>query len=404
MTLNVPEGLERLPAQNACPTNEPASTKQLGRRRGDLQGAHRHGRLQGMRLRPLLTWAGLTPLRRAVATVVAVLAVSAVGVLEYATGAELSFAPLYVLVIVAVTVVAGAGVGLVAAAWSAAMWGAADILTGRSPSGPGVQVWNGLVRFVVHGIVVLLVTALLRALRAARESEARSRSFLAAAAHQLRTPVAALSASVEALLLEGASPAQERLLANVAGETSRLGRLVSSLLRTARLDQGEALRPQAVDLVDLCETELDRARQLSNLQWRLSLEWEVPQRVVLDGEATRESLANLLDNARRHASTAVEVKVRVERGHLGIHVSDDGPGLPSGAEGRAFDRFVTLDGRGGTGLGLAIARELAQRQGGDLVYTRKAFLLTLPLTDAPDGATGTRVKPPSGANARLPTR
>jgi len=284
------------------------------------------------------------------------------------------------------------------------MWGAADIMTGRSQSGAGVQVWNGMVRFVVHGIVVLLVTALLRALRAARESEARSRSFLAAAAHQLRTPVAAVSASVEALLLEGASPAQERLLANVAGETSRLGRLVTSLLRTARLDQGEALRPQAFDLVDLCETELDRARQLSNLQWRLSLEWEVPQRVVLDGEATRESLANLLDNARRHASTAVEVKVRVERGQLGIHVSDDGPGLPSGAESRAFDRFVTLDGRGGTGLGLAIARELAQRQGGDLVYERKAFLLTLPFTDAPDDVTGTRVKPPFGANARLQTR
>jgi len=358
-----------------------------------------------MRLRPLLTWAGLTPLRRAVATVASVLAVFAVGVLEYATGAELSFAALYVLVIVAVTVVAGAGVGIVAAAWSAAVWGAADSLTGRSETGVGVQVWNGVVRFVVHVIVVLLVTALLRALRAARESEARSRSFLAAAAHQLRTPVAALSASVEALLLEGASPAQERLLANVAGETSRLGRLVASLLRTARLDQGEALRPQAVDLVELCETELDRARQLSSLQWRLVLGRDVPHRVVLDAEATRESLANLIDNARRHAATAVEVRVRVERGYLVVQVADDGPGLPSGAEDRAFERFVTLDGRGGTGLGLAIARELARRQGGDLIYDLKAFVLTLPLTDAPDaGATGKPVKSPPGANARLPTR
>lgn len=360
---------------------------------------------EGMRVRPLLTWAGRTPRRRAAAAAAALVVVFAVGALDHATGSALSFAAFYVLVIVAVTVVAGAGVGIVAAAWSAAVWGAADVLTGRSETGVGVQVWNGLVRFVVHGIVVLLVTALLRALRAARESEARSRSFLAAAAHQLRTPVAALSASVEALLLEGASPAQERLLANVAGETSRLGRLVASLLRTARLDQGEALRPQAVDLVKLCETELDRARQLSSLQWRLALGRDVPQRVVLDAEATRESLANLIENARRHASTAVEVRVRVERGHLVIHIADDGPGLPSGAEDRAFERFVTLDGRGGTGLGLAIARELARRQGGDLIYERKAFLLTLPLIGAPDdGATGTRVKSPSGANARLPIR
>ena len=360
---------------------------------------------EGMRVRPLLTWAGRTPLRRGVATVASVLAVCAVGVLEYATGAELSFAALYVLVIVAVTVVAGPGVGIVTAAWSAAVWGAADSLTGRSETGAGVQVWNGVVRFVVHGIVVLLVTALLRALQAARESEARSRSFLAAAAHQLRTPVAALGASVEALLLEGASPAQERLLANVASETSRLGRLVASLLRTARLDQGEALRAQAVDLMEVCETEVDRARQLSSLQWRLVLGRDVPQRVVLDAEATRESLANLIDNARRHAAATVEVRVQVERGHLVIHVADDGPGLPAGAEDQAFDRFVTLDGRGGTGLGLAIARDLARRQGGNLIYHRKAFVLTLPLNEASDdGAKGTPVKSPAAGNNRLPTR
>jgi len=71
-----------------------------------------------------------------------------------------------------------------------------------------------------------------------------SRAFPASAAHQLRTPVAALGASVEALLLEGASPTQERLLANVATEATRLGRLVASLLRTARLDQGEPLQPK----------------------------------------------------------------------------------------------------------------------------------------------------------------
>jgi len=65
--------------------------------------------------------------------------------------------------------------------------------------------------------------------------------------------VAALGTSVEALLLEGASPAQERLLANVATEATRLGRLVASLLRTARLDQGEPLQPEATPLGELCE-------------------------------------------------------------------------------------------------------------------------------------------------------
>lgn len=357
-----------------------------------------------MHLRPLLLWTRRTPSRRAAAAVISLLVVLAVGALDYSTGSGLSFAAFYVLVIVAVSVVAGAGVGILAAAWSAVVWGAADVLIGESRTSAGIRVGNGLVRFVVHAIVVLLVTALLRALRAARESEERSRSFLAAAAHQLRTPVAALSASVEALLLEGASPGQERLLANVAGETSRLGRLVASLLRTARLDQGEALRPEEINLVALCESELERVRQLSSLQWRFVVARDLPGRVVLDTEATRESLANLLDNARRHASSAVEVRVGLERGNLLLRVADDGPGLPSGAEDRAFDRFVTLDGQGGTGLGLAIARDLARRQGGDLTYERKAFVLTLPLTGPGDLPNERRSKAARDTSGRQPVR
>jgi len=353
-----------------------------------------------MRFRPLIAWASRTPMQRALAVVAALLVVFAVGALDYATGSRLSFAVFYVLVIIAITVVAGAGAGVVAAVWSAVVWGAADAHTIRVGTGVGVQLWNGVVRAVVHVIVVFLVTALLRALQAARDSEARSRSFLAVAAHQLRTPIAALSASVEALLLEGADPGQERLLANVARETSRLGRLVASLLRTARLDQGESLRAVPVDLVDLCERELDRARQLSSLEWRLVMERETPGEVVLDAEATRESLGNLLDNARRHARTRVDVQVSAENGHVALTILDDGPGLPSGAETRAFERFVTLDGRGGSGLGLAIARELARRQGGDLVYDRKAFVLTLPIVEAQTGGIEKRPHHPNGGGRK----
>lgn len=333
---------------------------------------------------PLTHWTTTgTARRRAGAATAALAAIVVIGAVDSTTGSALSFAAFYVLVIVAATVAAGTPAGLATAVGSAVAWGAADAFTGRS-IGLGVQVWNGFVRLAVHVIVVLLVTALLRALQAARESEERSRSFLAAAAHQLRTPVAAVSASVEALLLEGASPPQERLLANVAGETSRLGRLVTALLRTARLDQGEELRCHAVDVVALTAAELDRLRQLSLVEWRLEISPRVPARVVLDPDATRESLANVLDNAGRHAATAVEVTIAVDHGRLTIDVADDGPGLPAAAEDRAFERFVTLDGRSGTGLGLPIARELARRQGGDLVYERKTFRMVLPLIDAGD--------------------
>jgi signal transduction histidine kinase len=342
-------------------------------------------------LRSLLTWASHSSLRRAVVAASLFVALLGIGVADSVTGPELSFGVFYVLAVVMVTLVAGAAIGTVAALFSAVLSGVADVITSRSGVGAGVDVWNGVTRSGVHLIVVMLLAALLRALRAARESEARSRSFLATAAHQLRTPVAAVSTSVEALLLEGATPAQERLLANVAGEASRLGRLVTSLLRTARLDQGEPLQCQPVDLRELCKQELERVRQLSLLEWRLTVSPATPDLVILDPEATRESLSNLLDNARRHGTSVVGVRVGVADAQVVLEVTDDGPGLPSGTELQAFDRFVTLDGRGGTGLGLAIARELAHRQGGDLVYSHKAFRFTLPLREATSDALAGRL-------------
>ena len=71
-----------------------------------------------------------------------------------------------------------------------------------------------------------------------------------------------------------------------------------------------------------------------------------------------------------------------------IRVADDGPGLPKGQEEHAFERFVSLDGKGGCGLGLAIARDLSRAHGGDLVYDRSvgAFVLRLPVAPASSGA------------------
>jgi signal transduction histidine kinase len=324
-----------------------------------------------------------------------------IGALDSLTGSNVSFGVFYVLLVVSVTVVAGAVVGIAAALFSAVVWGAADIITSNSSLSVGIDIWNVVTRFVVHAIVVVLLAAVLEALRTARESEARSRSFLATAAHQLRTPIAALSASVEALLVEGSTPGQERLLTNLAGEASRLGRLVASLLRTARLDQGEALRPQAVDLRQLCHSEIERIRQLSVAECRLTVESGVPSIVLLDHDATSETISNLLDNARRHAVSMLQLRVSSERDRLVLEVTDDGPGLPTGAEAQAFDRFVTLDGRGGTGLGLAIARELAQRQGGDLAYTRKAFVLELPIQGLTDGPRSSHLPDPSVTDSRV---
>jgi PAS domain S-box-containing protein len=223
------------------------------------------------------------------------------------------------------------------------------------------------------------------ALDEAKSSEVRTRRFLADAAHQLRTPVAGIQACAETLLICGDPAAADQLLAHLAQETSRAGRLIKALLQTARLDQGMvvARRPHAVR--SLCEEELDRARALApELALRLIAPgWET-RMVELDVDVVREILANLLDNARRHARSTIEVTLAGEGLTIEVRVSDDGPGLAPMVSDRAFDRFVSLDGQGGTGLGLPIARGLAEAHGGTLRYEDGAFILRLAVS-CPDG-------------------
>lgn len=208
--------------------------------------------------------------------------------------------------------------------------------------------------------------------------DGRSKHFLADAAHQLRTPIARIQASTEALLGGSSPEEQDRLLADIARETARSARLVSAMLRIARLDEGEALNKAPTDVVALCCDEVDRAWTMSpTLDIVVSagdLSGEPPR---VDANAVREILANLLDNARRHAAHLVEVVVGSTGGTVEIRVVDDGPGLPDDLVERAFDRFASLDGKGGSGLGLSIARALACAHGGDLTYDA-GFVLTLP--------------------------
>lgn len=219
------------------------------------------------------------------------------------------------------------------------------------------------------------------ALSDARDSAARSRRFLADAAHQLRTPMAGIQAAAENLLL-GADPLDRgRLLADVVRETSRASRLITSLLRIARLDEGQPLVPTPCNPVSLCAEEVDRAWSLSpHLDIVLNSEGLPGARIELDAGALHEVLANLLDNARRYAAEKIEVLIRATGGGVEIRVADDGPGVPAGMEDQVFERFVSVGHRGGSGLGLAIARELARRHGGDLRYTEGGFVLWAPVT------------------------
>lgn len=214
-----------------------------------------------------------------------------------------------------------------------------------------------------------------------RETQVSCRRFVADAAHQLRTPMTGIQASAESLLRGAAPPLRDALLANVVRETSRSARLISDLLKLARLDEGEPLQPTALDLVSLCRDEVSRAwslaPQLDVVLRAPALDWPVE----VDENGVREILANLLDNARRHARSQIEVVLQADDEGVEVRVADDGRGVAPDMVERIFERFVTLDGLGGSGLGLAIGRELARAHGGDLGYREGAFVLRLPIRE-----------------------
>ncbi|GGI05013.1 HAMP domain-containing sensor histidine kinase [Egicoccus halophilus] len=215
-----------------------------------------------------------------------------------------------------------------------------------------------------------------RALQTAREAEVRSRRFLADAAHQLRTPVAGLRAASEALLHSPSPAEQDTLVGNLARESARTGRLLDALLRMAHLDRGEDPPRLDTDLVPLLSEEIERQRGLAP---SLAIDLHAPDTLVvpLDANGLRESVANLLDNARRHARATIEVELRPSPDGARLRIRDDGPGLEPGTEEAVFDRFVSLDDRGGSGLGLAIARAYARAHDGDVVWRDGAFELTV---------------------------
>ncbi|MFI5981306.1 sensor histidine kinase [Streptomyces sp. NPDC051555] len=195
-------------------------------------------------------------------------------------------------------------------------------------------------------------------------SDARQRQFTADASHELRNPLAAVRSRLEVALEE---PDRESVAAALA-DTERLQRIAADLLLLARLDGRPAPRTEPVDLALLAAEDAAR-RRAPRVRLRVAAGAPVP--AVGDPARLERALANLVDNALRHARTEVVVRAYARGGWNVLEVADDGPGIPAADRDRVFERFVRLDpdrGRasGGTGLGLAIAREIARSHGGEV--------------------------------------
>lgn len=189
---------------------------------------------------------------------------------------------------------------------------------------------------------------LLSRLRGQRQREQR---FLAYAAHELRTPLSALRAGLEAARSGRLPPGQE-LMDRLHGEALRLERLAQNLLALSRAEGGETRR-EPLGLERLAEAAYDRFQPLAlEKGFELTLEAE-PAPAVADARLLEQALDNLIANALRHARKGT---IAIRSGSTGpaayLEVADAGPGMPESPR---------------EGLGLRVVRAVARVHGGELI-------------------------------------
>jgi two-component system, OmpR family, sensor kinase len=222
-------------------------------------------------------------------------------------------------------------------------------------------------------------------------SDRRLRRFVADASHELRTPLAAVRAYAE-LFERGADRRPDdlaRAMTGISRESERMSELVEDLLLLARLDEGQPLEREPVELSELAAEAVETARAVDPTH-PLDLDAQ-EARVLGDRARLRRVLDNLLGNVRSHtpAGTAAHVRVIAANGSAVIEVADEGPGLPDGEGENVFRRFYRADASrsrdtGGVGLGLSIVAAIAQAHQGTVSASAgpaggAVFRITLPL-------------------------
>ena len=241
----------------------------------------------------------------------------------------------------------------------------------------------------------------LRRAKDVAEAATRAKSeFLANMSHELRTPLNGVIGYSQLLQRDrGLTPAQREALDAITKSGAHLLELINDVLDLSKIEAGRIdIEQSATDLpqliTDLGHVIAEAARR-KGLILNVSIDPDVPARVVLDGRHLRQILLNLLGNAIKFTAKG-EVSLEIARhgDELTFAVADTGPGIAADELSRIFDAFTqTRSGAaaGGTGLGLTISRHLLQIMGSDLqvhsaVGEGSRFYFTLPLIGAGEDA------------------
>lgn len=222
------------------------------------------------------------------------------------------------------------------------------------------------------------------------EVDRQRRELVANVSHELRTPISALRATLENVVDGVVEPDPARLRTMLA-QTERLQRLVTQLMDLSRLESGAVpLHTMRFPVVELLESVADESALHSpGMSFVVSVE---PRGLTVDGDPERlhQVFANLCDNAARFTPDDGEVclSAREVGSQVVLEVVDEGPGIPSEALSRVFERFYRTDearstDEGGSGLGLAIARWVVDLHGGQIRAERREphgcrMVVTLP--------------------------
>ncbi len=221
-------------------------------------------------------------------------------------------------------------------------------------------------------------------LRTARDEKER---LFADAAHELRTPLAAMRTDIDVTLRRDRTSAELReTLERTRGEVDRLADLASRLLDLAAIRQAKWLVARQDIVAIVREARETVAATAAERGVQIAIGGPSVLEAAVDGAALRQVVDNLLANAVRFADQHIEIQVIQLAHSWSLRVADDGPGVPPEQAEAIFEPFHRPDKRGvGSGLGLAIVRDVVQRHGGHVRVVSEPgrgaqFIVTLPHT------------------------
>ncbi len=242
-----------------------------------------------------------------------------------------------------------------------------------------------------------LLAADLREARAAAEAASIAKSaFLANMSHEIRTPFQGLLGMLSLLRETGLAPRQLDYLRTAQESADHLLTILNDILDMSKLESGTlAIAPETVDLRRLVgdiESLMRAPAAAKGLQFEVTVDPELPLRIVADPTRVRQVLFNLLNNAIKFSDTgSVTLGVRGAGERIVFTVTDTGIGMSAQTLSQLFQRFTQGDAspsrrHGGTGLGLEISRNLARLMGGDLrvastLGVGSQFVFDMPLLD-----------------------